>query len=144
MTAQTTARGPIAAMLLTLAAPLLLAASCGDGQESPRQVVQEFFHAAITAAPPQSNEVAIEAAFERLTWENRSLLETSGMPPSAALGLFVGWQNVPESFEVVDSSEDGATATTTVLLRYSGGDTVRDVHLAFEDEGWKIESISPV
>jgi hypothetical protein len=97
----------------------------------------------IKTAPPESDEQALDRAYEALSQNAKS--QVSQVTLSRDLAGFVGVQDVPDGgASVEDLQIEGETAILIVGLNYSGGRVLRAVNMVIEDGSWKVDSINPL
>ncbi|OGD62473.1 hypothetical protein A2160_00105 [Candidatus Beckwithbacteria bacterium RBG_13_42_9] len=112
-------------------------------KEQAKQVIQNFMDNFIKGFPPNLNEGAIMAALNLLSTRARASISQIGPSPSAALASFVGIQNAPDQGYTIDQIfEDKGTATVETTWKYGSGNVQKTFSLVFEDNRWKIDSIS--
>lgn len=117
-----------------LVASGLLVAGCGgddaseSGSGSPEDAVSSFFAAA--------DEGDGERACELMTEDSVSALELGGGSCAEVMSEDSG--DLPDDFEVGDTTEDGDTATVEVS---GDGDTI-EVPLQKDGDEWKVDFIS--
>lgn len=96
----------------------------------------------IDIAPPEPSAESVNEMMDVLS--SRALSRVNEATASSDFARFIGVQDVPDqgvSLEDVQLIADDS-ATVTVGLNYSGGRTLRDVHLIVQDGTWKVDSIS--
>lgn len=120
-------------VLSTLVAAGLLAAGCGgddaseSGSGSPEDAVKSFFAAA--------DDGDGERACELMTDDSVSALELGGGSCADVMSEDSG--DLPDDFEVGDTTEDGDTATVTV----SGDGDEIEVPVQKDGDEWKVDFI---
>ena len=111
-------------------------------KELVKEIAQDFLNNFIAFASPSEDPDASKKLLKVLSED--ALLEIDEENLSRDFALFVGVQDVPDmGFEMGDVSlEIGNRAIVKTKLKYSGGSTLRNIHLLLEDEMWKVDSIT--
>jgi hypothetical protein len=110
--------------------------------ESAEITAFSFMQDFIKTAPPVSDEEASNRVYNSLSTSAKARVnrETLG----SSLAGFVGVQDVPDQgVSVEDLQVTENTATLIVGMNYSGGRTLKAVHLVIEKGIWKVDSVSP-
>ncbi|HDQ22919.1 MAG TPA: hypothetical protein ENN28_03000 [Candidatus Uhrbacteria bacterium] len=96
----------------------------------------------VAMAPPESDPVAMEKAYNALSVSAKNQVSRENIVSEMA--FFIGVQDVPDQGISVEDLQitDTDRATLILGLNYSGGRTIRNVNMVVENGEWKVDSIS--
>jgi|GEM_PF-3143885 len=96
----------------------------------------------VAMAPPESDPVAMEKAYNALSVSAKNQVSRENFISDMA--FFIGVQDVPDQGISIEDLQitDTDKATLILGLNYSGGRTIRNVNMVVENGEWKVDGIS--